>query len=69
MKEKRKRRKPVDLSAVYAVDPDLGQERHGELPREILDHLAAVFAHDAGLGPDPGFYDGPAPKEYEDGDE
>jgi hypothetical protein len=63
----RKRRKPVDLSDVYCCpDLDEGQRRHGELPPEIMMHWAAVLAHKAGLGPDPGFYSGPKPKAYDE---
>jgi hypothetical protein len=48
-----------DLSHVYANDPDDGQEEHGKLPPEAMDHFAAVFAHGAGLAPHPGVYKGP----------
>jgi hypothetical protein len=56
------RRKPVDLSHVYAVDPDKGQEAFDKLPPELIDHLWAAFAHAAGIAPHPGFYDGPKPE-------
>ena len=62
---RKRKRKSIDLSFIYTV----GQKRHGELPPEIMRHFAACFAHAAGLGPDPGFYEGPAPKEYDDDDE
>jgi hypothetical protein len=66
---RKRKRKSIDLSSIYTVDPDIGQKRHGELPPEIMRHFAACFAHAACLGPDPGFYDGPAPKEYDDDQE
>jgi hypothetical protein len=62
-----RKRKPVDLSQIYCIgDQDEAQRRHGELPPEIVDHWAAVFAWKAGLGPDPGFYVGPKPKVYDE---
>jgi hypothetical protein len=48
-----------DLSHVYANDPDEGQKHHGDLPDELLDHLASAFAHKAGVGKNPGIYKGP----------
>ena len=63
----RRKRKPVDLSAVFDHgDLDEAQERYDELPKALTDHLIAIFAHKAKLGPDPGFYSGPEPKKYED---
>jgi hypothetical protein len=61
----RKRKKPVDLSHIYCIgDQDEAQRRHDELPYELRLHMCMMFAHHAGLCPDPGFYSGPAPKEY-----
>lgn len=48
-----------DLSHVFANDPDEGQIHHGNLPDEVMDHFAAVFAHKSGLAPHPGVYKGP----------
>jgi hypothetical protein len=31
-----RKRRSIDLSFIYAVNPDLGPERHGELPPEIV---------------------------------
>jgi hypothetical protein len=62
-----RKRKPVDLSQIYChPDLDEAQRRHGELPREIMQHWAAALAFKAGLGPDPGYYSGPKPKVYDD---
>jgi len=36
-----KAKRMTDLSHVYAVDPDKGQEEHGKLPPEVIRHLAA----------------------------
>ena len=54
-----------DLSHVYANEPDEGQEEHGKLPNEAMDHFAAIFAHKAGLGTHPGVYKGPKIKKPE----
>jgi hypothetical protein len=64
-----RKRKSIDLSFIYAIDRDVGKERHGELPPEIMHHFAIAFAQAAGLGPDSGFHEGPAPKEHENEDE
>jgi hypothetical protein len=55
-------KKAVDLSFVFCVDPDKGQKAYDKLPPQLVRHLAACFAFKAGLAPDPGFYDGPAPE-------
>jgi len=56
-----KKKKSVDLSDVFCVDPDKGQDRHSKYPAEVWIHFARAFAHKAGIGLDPGFYSGPTP--------
>jgi len=55
------RKKSIDLSDVFCVDPDEGQARHSEYPAQAWIHFAKAFAFKAGIVPDPGFYAGPAP--------
>jgi hypothetical protein len=58
-----KDKKPIDLSYIYCDgDLDRAQRRYDRLPTELVRHLAACFAHKAGLAPDPGFYSGPKPE-------
>ena len=38
------------------------QEEFDSYPKEYKEHLEKAFAHAAGLGPDPGKYNGPPPR-------
>jgi hypothetical protein len=57
------KKKPADLSQVYCIgDQDEAQRRHGELPKELKRHMWRIFAHKAGLCPNPGFMSARRPR-------
>jgi hypothetical protein len=54
------------LSCIYCVgDQDEAQRCFDQLPKELVTHIWAAFAHKAGLCPHPGVYAGPVPKDYD----
>lgn len=60
---------PNDLSHIFAnADLDEAQDNHDAMPFEAKLHLGRVFAHKAGVGPDPGVYNGPPVRSSEDSD-
>jgi hypothetical protein len=60
----------LDVRHVFANgDLDVAQSHYDDLPPEAHDYLEQIFKHNAGLGPKPGVYKGPAVSDPTDPDQ